>query len=351
MLRTILPFALTLTVSALVSTASAEPAPAKRQLPAPPAEAAKRELDADDEATKRQRASASPYRAKLKPVLAADPRVKPLLAQLAEAEALTDKRARAAKLEGLKAELLAVRADAIKNARLDMPALERDLGDQSPPPAEPKRRPLPPLPTTKVVTVDSFPGTDHTKMDCNDDSDHWDFDGKLVKIRAKSTPADADCFTIRAGRTATLDVPAGMTRVTISARARVELDTFAASLGVWAKATAWWGLRVYSPEGKTLGQFKIGNTTTNIPVAYCKLKSIKATNAGYYPLPFSETTFEEDIQDGDADSECSFHLPSGIKKLEIMMYVGASVDADLTAICHSNNNLKPKSMKVTFSKE
>jgi len=305
------------------------------------------EFDEDAESAQAARARMARHNEKLKPILAADPRFKPLVAQIQEALRLPDPAARKARLGALSSQILAVRNDAIAKLKPDANEVQTDLA-----PLKQRWKPRPPapaLPKKETLVVSQWPIPMGGKANCPDDGDAWDFDGSLVKIKASSTPVDKDCGMINAGRrTAIFDVPEGANRVDLAATAKMELHTTAVHIGFYAKALNHWGFKILSPEGITLSTVKIAGVTVPLPVAACKIGSSDAESSWPNPIPFDFGDYTADLQEGDANNACSFNLPPGIKKLSVVMFVGGRVDADVLGLASQTGEITPKSVKATF---
>lgn len=281
---------------------------------------------------------------RLKPVLAADPRVGPLTKEVRQALQIRDKAERRRKLQTLIPRIAQVRADAIQKAGLvakDLDAkavaaqstiIKQKLHDLPQPP---------PRPDTVIssVTIGPLPNTWGSKTDCTDSDDNYDFDGNLLKVHVVSAPTDADCGGVKAAKGAKVNVPAGTKKVSVSIRANVELHAAAAPFGIFAESRAFLGVLVSSASGAKISNGK--------PYATQELQSLHAEALG--PLPFDLSDYEEEIQDGDPSSSVTFTLekdPGPV--LNVSVYIGGAADADLTGVAEMNGRIVHKSIKVTF---
>ncbi len=285
--------------------------------------------------------------AKLKAALAKDSRVIKLAKQVETASAIKDRRARKRALSELAAKINEVRNDAMSKAGIE----PKDVEVRSPIKRIPKRQVEEMAAGSELWSgkITSFPKTLTGKYDCPDSSDKWDFDGNSVRVKAGSAIADEDCMIIKAGRTATVKVPAGAKKMKVVLAAKVDLDVTAMSFGFFAEAHSYVGVLVTALNGATLSTLDIGKATINLPVKLTKLKEISACNAFPNPLPFDAEGFADDIQEGDDDSTMTMNLPDNVgSTLEISPVVGGSVDADLQGLARLDNDLAIKSMTVTF---
>ncbi len=290
---------------------------------------------------------------KLRAALAADTRVAPLTKELLEAVKMTDRRQRAAKLQALGPRVLAIRSDALKKAALDVKAVETQTSSIRttsliPPITQPA-----PAPGSLIssANVSSFPSPFTFKFDCPDSSDKHDFDGNQVKIWAQSTPVDKDCWKIRAGRMATVQVPAGAKKIEVVFDGKVDLDVVAMSLGAYAKAVGDFGIKVRAPSGAQLDTVNVPGQSQPqpVPVRWCRLKRIEATSAVVGPVPVATDGYAADLQEGDANSKCTMTLPDNVGgTLELTPYTGGWVDADLSGVATLNQLITIRKLKTTF---
>jgi hypothetical protein len=315
--------------------------------------------DADDDGTPSRarslRGSMSDASKKLAPILKADPRTAPLVKELLEAAKITDQAQRKAKLTALGPRAVALRTDAFKKAGLnpaDMEAKASALQRQMTEVVK-VEEPAPPPPPGSVITtttVTSFPLTHNYRSDCPDSNDKVDFDGSVVKVDAKSTPVDDDCWHIRGGRGATFQVPAETKKIKVAMKAKVDLDLVATHLGYFAEATGTLGIRVHSPSGATLINVPLpGGSTIPSPVFIKNTKKIHAKNVFPNPVPFDTASFTDQLQDGESGSTATFTFPGNPgPSLNIVAFVGGWVDADISGVSILNNDITLQELKVTF---
>jgi len=303
--------------------------------------------ETDFEKARESRASLAEADKKLKPILAADRRVAPLSKEIHEALNHPDKAVRKQKLEVLKPRIIAIKSDALKKAGIAQAEIDQKVEMSRAASlklvrVEPQQAEPPPGPGTVIssVTVNSFPDKSGSKNDCPDDDDKYDFEGgATVKVHAESSPVDADCWGIKAGRGATVQVPPGTKKIGISYSAFIDLWVGAVPFGWMAEAKGYFGVAVRSPNG-----VKLANGSTTIKK---ELKVVHAYSFG--PLPFDFGGFEEDIQSGEQLSNLTFKFDNDPgTSLRISIYTGGWADADLTGDAVLNNKIVPKSMKVTF---
>lgn len=290
------------------------------------------------------RSASAPMAAKMKPLVASDARVAPLLAEIKRARAIRDPAARKAQLDALGPRILAVRNDIARKAGFDA-----DTARRLAPLAGGLVRKLP-TPVTLAgmklgeTTITSFPKTFSFKHRCQDADDKWDFDGSLVKVRAASAIGDADCWTLMAGRGAVMKIPAGTKKLAIRVSATVDLAVFACSLGASGRAGGYFGVRVHLPQGA----FATVNGTTLTSTVH-KLVNVYTNNTFPNPLPFTADGFADNIQEGDVGSTVNVDLPANPgSEVEVSIMTGGWVDADLQGVASLSNDLTPKSMKVSF---
>jgi hypothetical protein len=343
------------TDSSAADPPSASPVPATRAGGA----AGKRDDDDDGTSTRARsaRTSLADANKKLAPVLKADPRVAPLVKELLEASKIKDQAQRKAKLTALGPRATAIRTDAFKKAGLsaaDIEAKTTVLRTQMAQVVKIEEPPPPPPPGSVITTttVTSFPITHTYRSDCPDSNDKVDFDGSVVKVDAKSTPVDDDCWHLRGGRGATFQVPGETKKIKVSMKAKVDLDVVATHLGFFAEAQGTLGIRVHSPGGTILAN--VPNPIQGLPpfpvTAIIKnTKKIHAENAFPNPVPFDTASFEDQLQDGEAGSSATFtFLGSPGPSLNIVAFVGGWVDADLSGVAVLNNDITLQELKVTF---
>ncbi len=309
-------------------------------------------LEAPEAPHARLRASLPPSAAKVKEALKADPRVRPLTSALVAAAKMKDKAARKLELEKLAPQIRAVRADAMTKAGLDGNAVEQGL--RSIANVGTFRAPVvtPPGTVLATTTVGSFPKPYSYKWRCPDQEDKADLDGGDAKLWATSTPFDDDCWVIRSGRTGTVQVPKGASRMRVDVRAKVDLDVVAIHYGTFAEVRSTLDVRIVSPKGVPLSTIKVAGKDTPLPAARFTLARLHTRSAGYLPVPFGTDSFADDLQEGDAGATAVFTLPpdADVGELEVTLYSSAEVDADLSGVGVANNLVTPKSLKVTFYK-
>lgn len=289
--------------------------------------------------------------AKLRSALQADPRTDVLLKAVADAVRLKDPLAREQALKALNGQFEAVRADALRSSGIDAAAasanasrlslrmLERPVISQA----------LAPGSVLSTVKISSFPKPYSAKKKCPDVSDRADFDGAVVHVRASSAIADEDCWELRAGRTATVQVPKGATRAKIVLNAHVDLSSYAMSLGIWAQSGGYLGIYVFDPSGNPFSVVSVAGTSVPIPATLLRLRKVHVEHPGPHPLPYRTTGFTDDVQEGDPESTATFNLPKGVgPTLEISPVVGGYVDADLSGYASMTHSIRPKSMTITF---
>jgi hypothetical protein len=297
------------------------------------------------------RAAVAPSAVKLKAALKADPRVAPLTAALVAAATIKDKAARKVALDKLGPQILAVRADAVKKAGIDPAAVEASVRSLA---TLPTLRPMVPPPGTVLATstISSFPKTWSVKRDCGDADDRIDFDGPTVKLRAVSTPLDADCWVIRGGRTGSVTVPKGASRMLVQIRGKVDLDVTGIHFGTFAEVWGSFGIRIASPTGVALSTAQVAGRSVNLPAVVHPIRSVHTRSIGLSPIPVSSDGFEDNLQEGDQFSTALFDLPENVDvgTLDVTLYTGAEVDADLSGVAIASNDVVPQSLKVTFYK-
>ncbi len=302
-------------------------------------DALSREADAEH-------AAGTVFSVKTRSLVAADPRVAPLVAELRKASAIKDKAARKAQLDALGPRILGVRNEVAKKAGLDAAEVGRKLAPIRRPAI--RRIPSAPLPSgmkLSEVTVTSFPKTWSFKHNCGDAEDRWDFDGSKVLIRAESTIVDHDCLKILAGRGAVVKIPPGAKKVTAQVSATLDLDVVSSSLGAYGEASGGFGVRFHlvngvfasTPQGVLTSQFKA-------------LISIYTSNGFPNPIPVGTDSFADTLQEGDTGTLATVDLPPNPgSELEVTLYTGGMVDADLQGYASLRNDMTPKSMKITFT--
>lgn len=307
-----------------------------------------------DDAGRQARQALGPQNAKIKAALAGDARVAPLTSKLLEAAKTKDKATRKRLLDGLGPQIVTVRNDALKKAAVDPSSIDKQLAVLRAPATTMLGAVAPASASSTTVTDSTFPNTYSYRGAgdlCPDSNDKWDFDGNKVKVWAQSTPLDADCWNIRAGRSTNVAVPAGTKKMKVVVNATVDLDVFATALGAGARAVGEFGVRVSAPSGAALTTVNVAGQSFSVPAKLCTLKSISAKNIIPNPLPFDTAAFTDNVQEGDANSACSFDLPANVgANVDVALWVGGMVDADLTGVATLSNEITVKSIKVTFSK-
>lgn len=302
-------------------------------------DALSREADAEH-------AAGTVFSVKTRSLVAADPRVAPLVAELRKASAIKDKAARKAQLDALGPRILGVRNEVAKKAGLDAAEVGRKLAPLGGPSI--RRVPLAPMPSGMKlgeVTVTSFPKTWSFKYKCTDAGDHWDFDGSKVHVYAESAIADKDCLKIFAGRGAVVKIPAGAKKVTVQVAASIDLDVVASSFGAFGEASGVFGVRFHLVQG-AFGSTPQGTLTSQMK----GLIHVHTKNAFPNPIPVGLDGFADTLQEGDSGTLTSVDLPPNPgSELEVSLYTGGKVDADLQGYASVNNDMTPKSMKITFT--
>lgn len=288
---------------------------------------------------------------RLRQAVQADPRAARLIRSVAEAVSLPDPMARERALRALSTQFEQVRGDAIRNAGID-PEVTSSTAARSSLRHIPRplvAQAMAPGSVMSTVKVTRFPEPYSAKKKCPDSSDRADFDGNVVHARASSAIGDEDCWELRAGRTATVKVPKGATRMKVVLKARVELSSYAMSLGIWAQSGGYLGIHVHDPSGNPFTQVKIGDAMVPVAATFNKLRGVHAEHPGPHPLPFRTASFTDDLQDGDAGSTTTFTLPAGVgPTLEISPVVGGYVDADLSGYASMSHSITPKELTITF---
>ncbi len=131
--------------------------------------------------------------------------------------------------------------------------------------------------------------------------------------------------------------------------AAVDLDVVSFSFGAFAEAAGMFGIRVSSPTGATLDNFQVGAATVPVPVVMRELKRIHAVNTFPNPILVTMDSWASDLQEGDAGGSSDFAFPGDPgASLDIFLYTGGWVDADLQGLASVNNDLTPKALKVLF---
>jgi hypothetical protein len=293
--------------------------------------------------------SASALGATTRALLAHDPRLPRLVAEIERAAAIKDKAARKTKLDAIAPRLLALRNEIALKAHLDGAEVSRKLAAFAPPTV--RRLPKAPLPSgIKLAesTVTSFPVPFSFKYRCPDQDDKWDFDGKDVTVRASSAIGDKDCDSIMAGRGAVFTIPPGAKKVRLVLGASVDLDVLSASAGAFGEARGFFGVRLHLVQGAYSTTVVNGNTVKMTSQIH-KLIRIHTTNAFPNPIPLGTDSFTDSLQEGDDGSTLTAELPPNPgKEIEITLITGGWADADLQGFASVNNLMTPKSLKVTF---
>lgn len=214
-----------------------------------------------------------------------------------------------------------------------------------------KRLAAPPVPGSVIskVTVTSFPNVYSYKHDCQDPEDTWNFEGASVRISASSAIGDHDCWKLRAGRGATVAVPPGAKGMSIAVNAHVEVETTAVSFGAFGESHGHLGVRIFSPTGAVLGSTKVGNVELPVAGNTLILKGISSENSFPNPVPVNTGGFNTNLQEGDEGSAGFFAFPGDPgPNLEVTMFVGGWVDADLQGLAVLDATFTPRSMTITF---
>ena len=299
------------------------------------------------------RAALPPAAAKVKEILKADPRVRPLTSALTAALKIKDRSARKLELDKLSPQIRAVRADAVAKSGLDAAALEQGLKSVSAVSSFRAAKTAPPAGALLgTASVSSFPKPYSLKQRCPDTGDRVDFDGATAKVRASSTPFDDDCWVIQGGRTGSVQVPKGASRMVIDIRANVDLDITGIHFGTFAEVWGSFGVRISSPKGVKLSTMQIAGKTVPISAVRNTLVTVHTRSVGLSPIPVSTDSFADELQEGDAYSSTMFQLPTDadLGELEVTLLTTAEVDADLTGMASANNDITPRSLNIKFYK-
>jgi hypothetical protein len=337
------------------SDAGAAP-PAAAVIPAPaPLRAGPKPLARDDSDVAARQAAhkdLADINAKLKPLIAADPRAAALIKEAAEISKGRNKALRETQLKALAARALTIRNDALAKSGVDLKVVDAKIMTLNALTHNQLKTMAAPSQAGTVISttnVTSFPLVQTYKHQCDDAGDTWDFHGADVTIHAASGIADKDCWKLLAGRSASVAVPPGTKSMKVIINAHVDLDVVAMSFGVYGHASGYFGVQAFSPSGAQLGSVQIGNTVLPVAGNTVVLKSISATNSFPNPIPINTGSFAADIQEGDPTSTADFTFATDPgPTVELGLIVGGLVDADLQGLATLDNLITPRSLKVTF---
>lgn len=283
----------------------------------------------------------------------ADPRSAALVKEQTEILKLGDRAARKTRIEKLAPTAAAIHASAFKSANLkpgDLEALLKAGGLKFTPPAPP---PKPSGADLTPITITSFPTPFHWKSDCTEDGT-YDFAGATAKTEAHavfSTGAHGCKGEVRAGRAAPVKVPQGVKHMKVSVAAKVSMQAWAAHYGSYASAKAAFGVRVREVNDTVLATTP-GPSPVALKVLTQPLKTISAKSFIPSPVPLDEASYSTDLQDGDANTEATFDIPSTVwgSTLEVGLYASSSADQTVVAMSNAWADVTPKSLKVVFTK-
>lgn len=279
--------------------------------------------------------------AKLLAVASSDPRTEAAKADLIAASQILDRSQRLAALKAAGVKWQGLRADLLKKAAVDPAALNAQLGLLPVVRTAPLALALPAAPTSTTTTVGAFPEQYTYKYECSDGSDKWTFNGERTSTYASSTPTSEDCTTVRAGKGAKIEVPAGTKSVEITVDWVYELDVDAVTHGIYGSARAATGVRFESLAGVPLGQVDTPQGKKDVPIRFDGYLSI-AIECGLAP-------FCGDAAEGTARK--TYTLPVDHGAILVTPYVQSSADADLISVAMGSARIKDvRPMKVKFNR-
>jgi hypothetical protein len=261
-----------------------------------------------------------------------DPRYQALAPKIQEAAKTRDGKKRAELLSKYSAEMKALADEAAKAEGVNFKRLAPIVF-----PEKPKTTPISAgaarallNPTVKLT---GFSSPWKASKSCPDGT--VDFDGNKTAVYATSAPNTNDCDAIKAGKSAPLDVPPGMTKMTFGLKAFVDIKADAIGhLGPVAIGS--FGIRANytKSDGK--------ETAVECTIAYANATNLEAVQT------YEHAQIVDSVEPGEAT--CELAIPDGIQQFRVLPFVRVQVGADLLDIAVADADITPEWIAVNFSK-